>query len=123
MFTPNDAEAGKYTEYNFETTGYQPIPKASKNGGHYTGEPFAKGAGYAPVQVKPDAFFMNSQTLKSAKPPPGALHQAAHTTRPGNNRQIVNDGFDTVNGILCTKPEKANDQICAYNSFDTFSKP
>jgi hypothetical protein len=123
MFTPNDAEAGKYTEYNFETTGYQPIPKASKNGGHYTGEPFAKGAGYAPVQVKPDAFFMNSQTLKSAKPPPGALHQAAHTTRPGNNRQIVNDGFDTVNGILCTKPEKANDQICAYNAFDTFSKP
>ena len=123
MFTPNDIHAGKFTEYNFESTGYQPIPTASPNGGHYTGEPFAKDAAYGSVDVKPDAFFMNSQTLKSASPPPGALHQATDTKRPGNNRQIVNAGFDTVGSILCTKTEKEKGEICAYNAFDVFSKP
>ncbi len=66
---------------------YVPLPKASLNGGLYTGEPFAKNAPYANFPAVPDTGYMIHYNLRSAIPPVDALVQYPGTTRPGNNEQ------------------------------------
>jgi hypothetical protein len=114
---PYEKAENDFGEYSFEKFGYMKVPEASKNGGLYTGEEFAKGASYGDIKVKPDAFYMNNVALSSANPPPGAMEQAVHESRPGNNQQYINS-FEKHGNILCQPDIKLNNPICAANHFD-----
>lgn len=65
-------------------------PKAQLNAGLYTGQPFAHGAPWAAVPVVPDAGYMMSVTLLTAKPAPGGEHHyPGGGLRPGNNTPML----------------------------------
>jgi hypothetical protein len=115
---PYSEESKDQGEYLFEKFGYMKAPEPSKNGGLYTGEAFAEGATYGDVKVIPDAFYMNNVTLASANPPPGAMQQAVHQSRPGNNQQHVSN-YDTYRSIYCQPTVKLNTPVCAANHFDS----
>lgn len=76
-----------YGIYDFEKYGYTQAPKPKLNGGHYTGEPFAKNAEYATVQVIPDVDYMMYENLKSARGPDEGRFHYPGSVRPGNNFQ------------------------------------
>lgn len=59
------------------------IPPPPANGGLYNA-PQAVG-GHASIPVVPTATNMTYYNLRSANPPPGAVHQFAGTNRLGNN--------------------------------------
>ncbi len=62
------------------------IPPRKLNGGLYTGEPFARGAAWANVPIRPDAGEMLRDGLRIGNtPPPGANLQYGAWTRPGNS--------------------------------------
>ena len=63
------------------------IPKP--NAGLYTGEPFHKGAAWAPVPCIPetDALLKHMEETSYFPMPPGARYQFPGETRPGNNYQ------------------------------------
>jgi hypothetical protein len=115
---PYSEDSKDQGEYSFEKFGYMKVPEPSKNGGLYTGEAFAEGAAYGDVKVIPDAFYMNNVTLASANPPPGAMAQAVHQSRPGNNQQQVNN-YKKYRNIYCQPTVKKDTPICAYNHFDS----
>ena len=73
-----------------------PIPPRSLNGGLYTGEPFAKDAGYANVPVLPCSAYWNYQNLRTALPPVQALFQIQSQYRPGNNTDPLIPGVELM---------------------------
>jgi hypothetical protein len=76
-----------YASYDFEKTGYAPVPPPSLNGGLFTGEKFIAGAPWGNIPVSPETDVYIHTNLKSAHPPPGANVHYPHQTRPGNNLQ------------------------------------
>lgn len=109
-------EDDTFAKYSFNNTGYARIPQTTPNAGLYTGEKFADGAAYGPVHVKPDGFFMTTETLKSANPPPGAINQMGETLRPGNNRQLLGSDIEKLGSILCPNTKFNKAVPVAYNS-------
>jgi hypothetical protein len=75
----------EFTEYDFESQGYQPVPKPSLNGGLYTGEPFHPNAPYGNIHIDPDVTeYMYNNLRRGNKPPPNARLQYP-ATRSGNS--------------------------------------
>ena len=62
-----------------------PPPPPRVNGGLYTGKPFPPDAPWRNFPVIPDATYMVSENLKSAKGPKAGLDAIPGYTRPGNN--------------------------------------
>lgn len=76
------------------------IPPSKLNGGLFIGDPFATGAPWANVPVRPSSAYMINQNLSSANPPPNAIFQMTKGYRPGNN---TDDEIDVLN----TCPDKS----------------
>jgi len=64
------------------------IPERKVNGGLYTGQAAAPNAPWGHIPVIPEAHIYVAENLKSANPPPTALHHIPGYTRPGNNTQV-----------------------------------
>lgn len=77
--------AGRLGFAPYDFVDYAPTPAPQFNGGQYTGDACRAGAGWCAVPVKPEAGSMNTVTLASARPPPGAMQQPASNLRQGNN--------------------------------------
>ena len=75
--------------------GYVPPPGPTLNGGLYTGLPFASGAAWANVPVKPDAGFYQFGNLASVpSAPPAARYMVpGGGLRPGNNTPLLPNDF------------------------------
>ncbi len=63
------------------------IPPRQPNGGLYTGAEAAPNAPWRNIPVVPEAHILVTENLKSANPPPRAIHMIPGYTRPGNNQQ------------------------------------
>jgi hypothetical protein len=97
-----------------------PPPPPPPNGGWFTGEPFAKDAGWGTVPVIPDAGYMTHFNLRSAAPPPAALTQYPGHLRPGNNFQPM-PGVQVAPGgqpygLMCNTPEVPCNRVIKHGS-------
>ena len=88
--------------FQYITDPSSPIPGPALNGGLYTGELFAKDAGYANFPVMPCSAYWTFQNLRSANPPPQALYQMQNPYRPGNNSDPKIPGLETIHGDFKT---------------------
>jgi hypothetical protein len=110
-----------FAPYEFEKWGYTPVPPPSLNGGLYTGKPFAQGAPYANVPVKPDVDYMIHTHLRTANPPPNAIYQYPGSVRPGNNWQEMpgvgpfSDRHSQLSVVKEQVKKTPRHDLCAYN--------
>jgi len=63
------------------------IPPRLPNGGLYTGVEAPVNAPWRNLPIIPEAHILVTENLKSANPPPQAIHMIPGYTRPGNNTQ------------------------------------
>lgn len=116
-FAPYDRDESKLAsaDYNIADVGYRPPPKPSLNGGLYTGEPFEETGLHRNFPVQPDSVNYHITNLKSANPPPGAMHQFPDTIRPGNNLPdtvaLGLSRYSTNHSIMCTKRPAPEDTM------------
>ena len=107
VLSSNDFEHN-YATYNEDNNSYVPTPKASLNGGLYTGQPFSPAAPYRNFPTPPDSVSLISKNLSSANPPPGAQQQFPDVFRPGNNLPVVSEKmglkkYGDQYAIMCSK--------------------
>lgn len=86
-----------------ETDAPSGIPARLPNGGLYTGSEPSVGAPWRNVPVVPEAHILVTENLKTANPPPNAIHMIPGYTRPGNNQQTFPNH---------TKPSPTANYVC-----------
>lgn len=79
------------------------IPPRSPNGGLYTGKEAPNNASWKNFPVIPEAHVLVTENLKSANPPPNAIHMIPGESRPGNNNQTFpnHSTLSPVNNFKC----------------------